>query len=231
MRFISFITSDISKTDLKLLLSPGKCPWIQIPILALYPPEHVQGLCVCGKRLVSGLPSSSERPTKAALLLEQLYPSVYKRERGSLRTVQRENKYHMDVTQREALVLAWLNKSVQYLLSPGHRMCGPGQTKKSKMRAHHCPSGRRNQKKIITCRLVSKNSKEIYTKFNRNQEEMRRDCQMLFILGSACRLVCPQNLYRNCLQGDNCTYSMLKEGEQEEQGRTDQSTYIVGSVL
>lgn len=102
---------------------------------------------------------------------------------------------------------------------------------KSKMSAHHCPSGRRNQEKIITCRLVSKNSKEICTKFHRNQEEMRRDCQMLFILGSARRFVCPENLYRNCLQGDNCTHSMLKDGEWEEQGRTDQSTYTAGSVL
>lgn len=84
MRFISFITSDISKTDPELLLSPWKMPLKTDSNTGILPPEHVQGLRVRGKRLVSGLPSSSERPTKAALLLKQLYPQVYKRGRGDL---------------------------------------------------------------------------------------------------------------------------------------------------
>lgn len=106
-------------------------------------------------------------------------------------------------------------------------MLGPWQTGKNKIRIHHCHQKNPQKDHYM---IYGKDRLEMHTKFNRNQEEMRRACKIFFYF--ACRSVCSQNLYGNCLQGGNCTHLMSKEEEEEdgEQGRRNKSfTLTIGS--
>lgn len=73
---------------------------------------------------------------------------------------------------------------------------------------HHCHQSNPQKDHY---RIYSKGRREIHTKFNRNQEEMRWACRIFFILESICLQVSWWSLSGNCLQGDNCTQLMLNK--------------------